>query len=154
MIQLIIAGIWGCVVALGSAYGVFVFTQSAKTVTAPGKQEKQVEQIKSKLITIPLSKAGGVDGYMRVQFAFSVEKAELEKIPIKPDIILVDEAYRSMTEFRFEDPQRPSRAELTKITQTLKDAIRQRMGATIVNDVWIQDYSYVPSNTVRSAASK
>lgn len=152
MFKIVAAGIWGCLVAMVSTYGTFLFLQSPPTATSSG--HGHIEQVKTKLITVPLASEGQVDGYMRVQFAFSVEKAELEKLPVRPDIILVDEAYRSMTEYRFKDPKRPTRAEMVKITEQLKQAIHRRMGAALVKEVWIQDYSFVTSASIRGEASK
>jgi hypothetical protein len=153
MIQLIAAGIWGALVALGTAYGTLLYLQNPPAAPSAAGHG-HIEQIKTKLITVPMAREGHVEGYMRVQFAFSVEKSELAKLPVKPDIILVDEAYRSMTEYRFQDPRRPTRAEITKITETLKAAIDRRMGAALVSDVWVQDYSFVALSNVRGDAAK
>lgn len=153
MIQALVAGVWGCLVAVGVAYGTIMYLQSPPKSSSHSGHER-IEPVKTKLITIPLTSEGQIDGYMRVQFAFSIEKAELDRLPVKPDIILVDEAYRSMTEYRFQDPRRPTRAEIGKITEQLKSAIHRRMGVALVNEVWVQDYSFVAPASVRGAAAK
>ena len=151
MIQLIGIGIWACIVSISAAYGTVLYLQRPAQSRGPSELE-HIEHIKTKLIIVPMASNEGVEGYMRVQFAFSVEKTELEKLPIKPDIILVDEAYRSMAEYRFLDPKRPTRAEVNKITEQLKTALHNRIGSALVRDIWVQDYSFIASQGVRGAA--
>lgn len=153
MINMIIAGVWGAIVAVGAAYGVVLYQEMPASASAHGA-ETHMEQVKTKLITIPVISDGVVVGYSRVQLAFGVEKSELLKLPIKPDIILIDEAHRSLADLRFADPRKPSRTEISSFLDSLKNSLNTRVGNNLIKEVLLQDYSYIDAKSIRDKSVK
>jgi len=152
MIKVIAAGIWGALVVLATTFGLV----SYKRMPAAAQQNEpaQIEQVKTKDINIPFFEKEEMLGYARVQFAFSFDKVQFTKLPIKPDVILVDEAYRSMAEYQFQNPRRPSRAELEKIVDSIRKSCNDRIGSQFIQTVWIQDYAFIPVASIRNGAVK
>ncbi len=152
MIKVIAAGIWGALVALAATFSLISYKKMPAVVekNAPA----QIEQVKTKDINIPFFGKDEMIGYARVQFAFSFDTIQLTNLPIRPDVILVDEAYRSMAEYKFEDPRRPSRAELEKIVDSIRKSCNERIGSQFIQAVWIQDYAFIPIASVRNGAVK
>jgi hypothetical protein len=155
VIKVIGVGCWGSIVAIGAAFGMMSYQRAPPPAAARETgQAAHIEQIKSKTITIPVSANGSLEGYMRVQLAFGVVKAQVDKLPMRPDVIFVDEAYRTLSDIAFLDPRRPTRAEISKVAGTLKGAINARMETDLVKDVWLQEYNFVAAANVRDASSK
>lgn len=152
MIKVIAAGIWGALVALATTFSLISYKKNPTAVQQ--NEPAQIEQVKTKDINIPFFRNDEMLGYARVQFAFSFDKVQLTQLPIKPDIILVDEAYRSMAEYQFEDPRRPSRTELGKIVDSIRKSCNDRIGSQFIQTVWIQDYAFIPMTSIRNGSSK
>lgn len=154
MIKYILLGLWICGVTLGSSYGVIWWqAQQQQKKDAAGEQPKiEIEQVQTKRINVPVIANGALKGYVLAQFTFHLDAVAVKQMKVKPDIYLVDEAFKviySGTAIDFRDPQKPNFAALGK---TIKDNLNARFGAGFVQDVLVQELTYLPQEKFRGGA--
>lgn len=155
MIKYIFLGVWACAVTLGSTYGVMMWQASQQRAAAgkPGEPVKvPVEQVQTKRINVPVIANGTLKGYVLAQFVFQIDAAALKEMKTKPDIFLVDEAFNviySGTAIDFRDPQKPDFSALGK---TIKEKLNARFGAGFIQEVLVQELTYLPQDKFRSGA--
>ena len=98
MIKLIFVGLWACAITLGSSWAVIAWKsgKAADAAREPDKYAGGLEQVRTKMISVPIIADGAIQGYVIVQLAFSIEAKQLKQMTIKPDAILMDEAFKTI----------------------------------------------------------
>lgn len=154
MIKYILLGVWICGVTLGSSYGVILWqAQQEQKASATSEQPKvAIEQVQTKRINVPVIANGALKGYVLAQFVFHIDAAALKEMTIRPDIYLVDEAFKviySGKAIDFRDPQKPDFSALGK---TIKENVNTRFGPGFVQEVLVQELTYLPQERFRGGA--
>lgn len=174
MIKLILVGFWVCVVTLLSTYGVIAWYGAAATAAAPPahapvpaagatakpKSEHEaptllagMESIKTKMISVPIVADNAVQGYVMAQFVATVDSKEMKRFTIKPDIFLVDEAFKAIFTGGTIDFRSFKKQDLAALTKQIAANVNQRLGVRIVEDVLVHELSYIPKDQVRGGQS-
>ena len=89
---------------------------------------------------------------MLAQFVFHLDAAAVKEMKVKPDIYLVDEAFKVIyggTAIDFRDPQKPDFSALGK---TIKENVNARFGPGFVQEVLVQELTYLPQERMRGGA--
>lgn len=155
MIKYIVVGFWVCVVTLGSAYAVMTLkAQQQQAAAHPAEPKVEIEQIKTKLISVPLVINGVVLGYVMAQFTFTVEAAAAKTMPVKPDILIVDEAFRVIYAGEAVDFRRIGKSDVGALANKIKEAVNKRFGIELVKDVYVQELNFIPREQFRGGGSK
>ena len=109
MIKPILTGVWVCVATLGSAYVGATWQRPGAAAERPesdhghgqSKSRGQAQgpgsdltPVSTRMISVPLIAAGGVRGYVVAQFAFTAPAKLMKRLPIKPELFVVDEAFQ------------------------------------------------------------
>lgn len=154
MIKYILLGLWICAVTLGSSYGALLWqAQEQKKAAGVGEQPKvAIEQVQTKRINVPVIANGTLKGYVLAQFVFHIDAVALKEMTVRPDIYLVDEAFKviySGKAIDFRDPQKPDFSALGK---TIKDNVNARFGPNFVQEVLVQELTYLPQEKFRGGA--
>jgi hypothetical protein len=153
VIKYILLGLWICAVTLGSSYGVILWQAPQQPKAGASDQPKVViEQVQTKRINVPVIANGALKGYVLAQFAFDIDAAAMKDMKVRPDIYLVDEAFKviySGTAIDFRDPQKP---DFSALGRTIKDNVNARFGPGFVQEVLVQELTYLPQERFRGGA--
>jgi hypothetical protein len=151
VIKLIFVGLWACAITLGSSWAVIAWKsgKAAEAAREPDKYAGGLEQVRSKMISVPIIADGSIQGYVIVQLAFSIEAKQLKQMTIKPDAILMDEAFKTIYAGETIDFRNLKKQDLPGLLKTIGDNANRRLGAPMVQDVLIQELNYVPKAEAR-----
>jgi flagellar basal body-associated protein FliL len=148
--KILLIGLWVCVVALGSSY-FFAQMRSSSSAHEPSAEEGEaIEFIKTDMVSVPIIKAGKVQGYLVAQLSFAVSKGEIAKLPFEPMPYLVDIAYRTLYENSVVDFSELRPQDLTSLAKKITEGANTKLGAEIVKDVLMNEINYVPRDEVRT----
>ena len=148
MIKPLLLAVWVSVLSLSANFGVAYWkAQRAQTVT--DKASQALEQRKTRIINVPILIAGGVQGYVVAQFAYTGEAAALKAASVSPEGVILDEAFRMLYAEEKIDFRKLQRADLDKIVETLKARVVARVPPELVKEILVQEFNYVSKDEIR-----
>lgn len=153
MLKFIAFGVWVCAVTLGSGFAAVSWKSGGIMQPQAPSLFGGLTTVKTRLISVPIIAEGAVQGYVVAQFAFAVDSRLLKQLSIKPDLILADEAIRTIYSGADFDFRRMARQDLLLLAKTLTDNVNTRFGANLVEDVLIVELNYVSKDQVRKGSS-
>lgn len=137
-----VVGLWVLVVSLAASYAVaFVETPRKANDLAAGAASLQVE--KTRVINVPMIAGGAVRGFIVAQFAYTIDAAKTKSLSVSPDVFLLDEAFRAIYTDDHLDFLHLEKYDIGGLTAHLVAATNKRLGADIVHDVLIQDFTFI-----------
>lgn len=137
-----LVGIWTLSVALGATYAVaYVDGQGKGTHDAGAKPDLQVE--KTRVMNVPMIAGGAIRGFIVAQFNYTVDGAKVKTLPVSPEVFLLDEAFRTIYTDDHLDFLHLDKYDINGLTKHLVVATNKRLGADIVHDVLIQDFTFI-----------
>jgi hypothetical protein len=153
MVRLILSGFWVCLVALASCYGAVYWQTSAHTAPATAEDTaghpQAIESIRTRMISVPVIGEGTIHGYVMAQFVFNVDAAVSKRLPVKADMILLDEAFKTIYAGEAIDFRHFKKQDLSLLSKGIADSANKRFGVHLVEDVLIQELNYIPKDQVR-----
>ena len=154
MMKLLFVGIWVCAVSLGATYGVIQWKMSQSGAHEVEDGPAKLAEVKTKAINVPIISDGAVQGYIIAQFVFTIDSKIMNEMPVKPDVYLLDEAFKTIYAGEKVNFRQMKRQDLPALAKQLGDNVNKRLGATLVHDVLIDQLSYVPKEEVRGGVKK
>lgn len=148
MIKLLIAGLWASAVSLAAAFGMLQWQRSGAPA-ASVEAETTIEEFRTKAINVPIIGDGTIQGYMVAQFVFTVDAAALRKIPVNPEVYVLDEAFKTIYAGEQVNFQNMKKQDLPLLARKLGENVNRRLGMKIVQDVLIDQLSYIPKKDMR-----
>lgn len=146
-VKLLLIGIWVTLVALGTAYGAAVYMPgmlAPKPAAAPA-----LEVQKTRVLNVPLIAGGGVQGFVAMQFGYTIDGATLKTLHVPPEAYLLDEAFRTVYSDNTLDFHNLAKYDLAKLTSHLVESTNAHLGAPLVKDVLIEQFSYIPKDAAK-----
>lgn len=153
MIKLLLTGVWACAVSLGAVFGVLEW-QKSKAAQASGEEEVVIQELKTRAINVPIIGDGYIQGYVIAQFAFTVDAAAVQKLPVDPQGFLLDEAFKTIYAGEKIDFKNLKKQDLPALAKMLGENVNKRLGAPVVQDVLLEQLSYVPKSDMRGPPKK
>jgi len=154
MIKLIFTGLWVCAVTLGASY----YSISMKMGEAPEADQEQffggLDYVKTKMLSVPLMSDGVVEGYVMAQLVYTIEAKVLRRMSVKPDVFLIDEAFRNIYGGEAGNFRKPKRHDIDTLAATIKESVNKRFGTPFVQDVLIEDLGFVSKEDVREGLKR
>lgn len=151
MMKLLLVGVWASVVSLGAAFGMLQWQRSGGP-PSPGAGDAKVEEYRTKAINVPIIGAGTIQGYIVAQFVFTVDANALAKVPVNPEVYVLDEAFKTIYAGEQVNFQNMKKQDLPQLAKKLGENVNRRLGLEIVRDVLIDQLSYIPKKDMRSGA--
>lgn len=150
MIKTLLIGLWVCIVAPGSSY-FFVQMNNSSAAHVPSEAEVEViEFIKTEMVSVPVIRAGKVQGYVVAQLSFAVNKTATKKLAFEPTPYLVDIAFRALYENSAIDFSQLQPQDLTLLAKKISEGANAKLGGEVVKDVLMNEINYVPRDEVRT----
>lgn len=143
--KLVLIGLWLTLVALGSTYAAALY-MSDRTGAAQAPASA-LQQEKTRVLNVPMIAGGKVQGFMSVQFVYTIDGAALKALTVPPEIYLLDEAFRTIYTDPTLDFNHLEKYDLAKLTNHLLASTNTHLGAPLIKEVLIADLSYVPKDT-------
>ncbi len=150
MMKLLLAGLWASAVSLAAAFGMLQWQRSGAPATSV-EAETTIEEFRTKAINVPIIGDGTIQGYMVAQFVFTVDAAALRKIPVNPEVYVLDEAFKTIYAGEQVNFQNMKKQDLPLLARKLGENVNRRLGMKIVQDVLIDQLSYIPKKDMRGA---
>lgn len=152
MIRLIVTGIWICLVTALSSYAATLW----KTETQPEEVVDNLfgglQSVKTSMISVPVVSGGAVDGYVLAQFTFTMKADVLKKMSVKPDVFLLDAAFRTIYGSEAAALRGSKKQDLQTLTSAVKTRVNERFGQQFVEDVLIERFTFIPKSETRNGA--
>jgi hypothetical protein len=152
MIKIIIAGLWACIVTLAASYAA-VSWQATNTNAAEHEPERLyggLETVRTRMISVPVIRAGAIQGYVMAQFSFTGEAKTLKRLSLKADVVVLDEAFKAIYGEDTLDFRQMKQQDLAGIAKRIVEGSNQRFGTKIIEDAFIQEFSYVAKDGIRA----
>jgi flagellar basal body-associated protein FliL len=149
MVKIILIGLWAAATALGSFYGVLVWKSGSTVKVESEALFSSLERVKTDVISVPMISDGQVQGYVLARFVYLADSKKLKELSVKPDVILIDDAFRIIYESPVSDFRRIEKYDLAKLSKRLKDSVNKRLGETIIKDVLVDSINYVARSEIR-----
>jgi hypothetical protein len=154
MIKLFLVGIWVCAVTLASGYAA-VWWQTPPPVVAAGQEKpfSSVEAIKTRMISVPMIAEGAVHGYVMVQFTFMADARVVKALSVKPEVVFLDEAFKSIYAVENIDFRNIRKQDLPGLSKRIVESINKRFGSRILEDALIMELNYISKDRARASKS-
>jgi len=153
MTKYLLLGLWICVLCLGAAYG--TMTLALAPGTDPGQTQSQpvsIEQVKTKRLNIPIIGDGQVKGYVLAQFVFHINADMAKGLSAKPDLFLVDEAFKVIFSGEAIDFERLEKPDASALGTAIKRNVNERFGPEFLQEVLVQELNYIPQERFRGGS--
>jgi hypothetical protein len=151
MVKVIVSAVWTCIITLISSY-------TAASWKAHGTSDDGKDGLtglnyqKTEPINVPIIIDGGVKGYVVAQFVYTADAKTLNKLSVPPDAFISDAAFRAIYEDDKIDVDHIERYDLAALTTKLKETANSRFGVALLQDVLVQQFTYVSKEEVRAQA--
>jgi hypothetical protein len=154
MVRLIVSGLWVCLVTLASLYGAVWWQTAARPpVAAPVEagdlHQASIESVKTRMISVPVVGDGAIHGYVMAQFIFNVNAAIAKRLPVKADMLLLDEAFKTIYAGDVVDFRHFKKQDLASLSKGIAENANKRFGVNLVEEVLIQELNYIAKDQVR-----
>lgn len=144
MIKLVMSCIWICCVALTSSYFVVAWKVNHNDSGASVNESSiRIETKKTPPLNIPMVRNGNVEGYIVVQFGYTVDANSLAQLGTSSELYIQDEAFRSIYADQI-DLGHLEKYNLLALTKHLVSAVNLRLGGEPIKDVLIEQFNFIP----------
>lgn len=154
MIKLLLVGLWACAITLSSCWAVVSWTAASKPAEAghghgAEKSGSAFEHVRTKMISVPIIAEGAIQGYVIAQFIFSIDATQLKQLTIRPEAILLDEAFKVIYAGEAIDFRNIKKQDLPAMLKSINDGVNKRFGSQVVESVLIQELNYISKAEAR-----
>ena len=139
--KIFVVGLWLLLVSLGTSYA--VATIEAGKGTQPKAEKPTLQLEKTRVINVPMIAGGAVRGFIVAQFGYTLDAAKAKSLTVAPEAFLLDEAFRAIYTDDHLDFLHLEKYDVAGLTGRLVGATNRRLGADIVHDVLIQDFTFI-----------
>ena len=147
MVKLLIAGIWVCLVTLGTVYF------SVQMATAPEEHaddanKMALELVRGESVTIPVFSDQGVKGYFigRMSFQMDKEKMKGQTLPIKE--LLTDQLFTLLVGDKAVDLSNTASFNLNSFRDHLKNGLNEKLGGPLIQEVLVEQLDYLSKESI------
>ncbi len=150
MIKLLAIGVWVVAVALGSSYVMASVTSNEPEKSAPPSYFEGLDYRKTDNITVPMIAKDAIQGYILARFVYTIDGKTVATMQVPPDPFILDEAFRQLYSTKGFDFETPSRFDLTKLVDSIRDSVNARYGQDVVHDVLVDQFDYIAKKDIRN----
>ena len=150
MMKQILSGVWVGAVALGASYAGMALQNNAAGREAAERKNPAMEQLKIRKLSVPFVSGGALQGYVVAQLAAVVRSRELKAQQLKPEPVIIDEAFRVLYANEAIDFRNPKVGDLNVIAKQIADGVNARLAAKLVDQLLIEEINYVPRADLRT----
>lgn len=154
MIRLLGIGVWVCLVTLGSGWAVASLGAPAPAEDEQASYFRGLDYRKTDSIAVPLISDGAIQGYVLARFVYTVDGALAASLAVPPDPVILDSAFRAVYAVSGFDFAHPERYDLPGLLQSIKAEVNAKYGRTVVEDVMVAQFDFLPKGEIGGEAFK
>lgn len=148
MIKIILSTIWICIITLVSSYTAASWRSKGAIAGSGEETLTGLNYQKTGTLNVPMIAAGKIKGYVVAQFVYTADALTLKQMSVPPDSFILDEAFRTI----FSDPRidfdHLETFDLASLTTKLKESANKRFGIDLVQDVLVEQFTFVTREEV------
>jgi hypothetical protein len=159
MIKIILAGIWTCLVTMAACYAA-VSWQAGGSAAQHDQDHGHgsghgaghgggLETVRTRMVSVPVIRSGAIQGYVLAQFSFTAQGKALKVLPMKADVVVVDEAFKAIYSEDAFDFRNMKQHDLAGLAKRIVEGSNKRFATQVVEDVFFQEFSYVNKEGAR-----
>ena len=152
MTKLILSALWICIITLVSSYAAVLWKTQGAIASTGEEGLTGLNYTKTATINVPIIVAGAVEGYVVAQFVYTADAGELKRLSVPPDAFILDEAFRTIFSDERIAIDRLERFDVASLTTKVKEAANARFGIDLVQDVLVEQFTFVTKDEVRAQA--
>jgi len=149
VLKFALAAIWICAATVGSIF----FAFSASGPTPEGEPQPAyfggLDYMKTEVLSIPVVREGGVQGYFIARLVYTVEKDKIAKLSVPAQPLLVDELYSYLYSNPDIDFTSAETINVDGLKTGIRDAINAKVGETLIHEVLIEQVDYLSKADIR-----
>jgi hypothetical protein len=143
MIRLLLAGLWVCILTVGTSFTVAYWKENGSLLPPKDEYLDGLQYQKTRALSIPMVENGSVQGYIVARFVYTVDARTLHQLSIPPEPFVVDEVFRRIYADDQLDFRKLGRYDISGLMTAVKQRVNERMQADVVQDVLVEDFNYV-----------
>lgn len=152
MIRMLLLGLVVVIATLGGSYAAMQFPHGSPTATSDTSEKAEV--VKLDPTSVPVVRAGKIQGYVIGRFAFSASGSELKKNK-DPLVQYVSEAiFRSVYEEADLDFATLKIIEVEKLVGRIVAKANERIGRAAIAEVFVESMNFLAHDAVRCQPAK
>jgi hypothetical protein len=152
VIKLILSALWICVIALASSYVAASWKSQAALVATGDDALSGLNYTKTLPINVPMILGGEIKGYVVARFVYTADAAVQKSLSVPPDVFILDEAFRTIFSDKRIDFEHLEKFDLALLTKNLRESANARFGTDLIQDVLIDQFTFVTKDEVRAQA--
>jgi hypothetical protein len=152
MLRSLLVSLWIVSATLGATY--FGAMMQGGKPEAESPQIAKPAPIKLKSMTVPVVSGGAVQGFVLTQLTVSARPDLLKNLPQPPELLLNDEAFKTIYGEEQIDFKRMDKLDLVKLSKQICDNINKRAGAPVADDVFIQELHFMSKHDASAEGQK
>lgn len=142
MIKTLLVAIWCCAALIGANFGAaFVMKMQNKKDAPP--EALAFETRKSRELSIPIIRDGGVKGYVVVQLNYVVDLEAAKKLQAPPEAFVIDETFQLIYGDEKIDFSHLDRLDLGRMTETLIQRVNTRLRTNVITDMGVISMNFL-----------
>lgn len=152
MVRMLLLGLVVMIATLGGSYAAMQIPQGAPP--AEGDTGERAEVVKLDPISVPVVRAGKIQGYVIGRFAFSVPGSEVRKDKDALVLYVSEAIFRSLYEEEDLDFAALKIIEVEKLIGRIVAKANARIGRPMIAQVFVESMSFLAHDAVRCQPAK
>lgn len=153
MLRSLLVSIWIVSATLGATYFGATMQGGSSPAEEPTAAAKPTP-IKLKSMTVPVVSGGAIQGFVLTQLSVLARPDLLKNLPQPSDLLLNDEAFKTIYGEEQIDFRRMEKLDLVKLSKKICDSINKRAGAPVVEDVFFQELHFMNKHDASAEAQR
>jgi hypothetical protein len=149
MLRMLVAGVWGGLVALGASFGAGLWLDKQSAASHAATPLVKTELKKTPPMNVPIVRDGVLQGYFVLQVGYVVDAELVKAQPQAPEAFVMDETFRVAYSDDKLDFRKLERYDIDAVMKRVLARVRDRMKNDVVRDVLVQEFNFVPISTLR-----
>lgn len=149
MVKTLGIGVWVVAVALASVYFSVNLAMAPKEDPEAARRAN-METIRGDVTSLPVLEDGQVMGYFLTRLSYVGDKAKLAAVHIPIQVIATDELFDALVGKKMLNLHDNSHFDLDEFRKTIKEAINNKLGDDVIEDVLVEQIDYLSKNDIRS----
>ena len=149
MLRMLVAGVWGGLVALGASFGAGLWLDKQSSASHASAPAVKTELKKTPPMNVPIVRDGLLQGYFVLQVGYVVDSELFKAQPQTPEAFVMDETFRMAYSDDKLDFRKLERYDIDAVMKRVLTRVRERMKSEVVRDVLVQEFNFVPISTLR-----
>lgn len=143
MIKTLFVAVWCCVVMLGASFAANYVARMKSARPGDAAEAAAFETRKSREISVPIIRDGGVRGYVVVQLNYVVDLEAAKKLQAPPEAYVVDETFQFVYGDEKIDFAHLDKLDLGKMTETLIQRVNTRLRSNVITDMGVIECNFL-----------